>query len=85
MKLHAQTRRAWAFLTRRPNATLDEVAAHLGCSAASTALYHVQKLEDEGYVVTVGNRAREIVVPCFADWRIVPAPAHPGVNATEAR
>lgn len=84
MKLHAQTRRAWAFLTANPDATLDEVAAHLDCSATSTALYHVRKLEEAGYVASAGRRAWEIVVPCLTSWRIV-APAHPGVAASEAR
>jgi biotin operon repressor len=76
--------RVWALVTAEPSLSGDEVAGRLGIHR-STAYNCLAWLNQQGYVVAAGNRAREIAVPCFTDWRVVPAPAHPGVNATEAR
>jgi predicted ArsR family transcriptional regulator len=79
-RAYERRRAAWAYVTRHPDAGVREVARHLGCHAA-VAHGHLAWLEAAGYIAREVVRAWEIVIPCFS----VIAPAHPGVNATEAR
>lgn len=65
MSNHTTTRRVWAAVTLQPAASLREIAEAVGLKSATTALYHLRKLEDLGYVVKEPGRgrARRVVVP----------------------
>jgi DNA-binding MarR family transcriptional regulator len=55
-------RRVWAYLTKRPHASIREIAAVLRI-AYTTVARHIRTLVAAGYVEQGGNRARRVLVP----------------------
>lgn len=78
----ATIRRVWALVSRAPGLSGAQVARLLKVSR-STAYGCLSVLQEAGYIESQGRRAWAVHIPLAA--RIVTAPAHPGVNATEAR
>lgn len=61
-------RAVWAALSRRPQASYQELADQV-CLSKSTVYYAIARLIDAGYVeqVKYGNRTRRLVVPFIVE------------------